>query len=99
MAKSLGATVYSENFEWDTPSITEASLERIQARIAELKPVLVTAVHCETPCGSLNNKLAEIGRAVHENDALFLVDAVSSFVGTPVLVDVRFRFSPVYDVC
>lgn len=93
MAKSLGATVYSENFDWEQPSMTEASLARIRARIAEIKPVLVTAVHCETPCGSLNTKISEIGQSAQENGALFLVDAVSSFVGTPVLVDVRFSSS------
>lgn len=92
MAKSLGAEVHAESFDWDDPTITDASLERIRTRIAEIKPVLITAVHCETPCGSLNNKLGEIGRMARENGALFLVDAVSSFVGTPVLVDVRYFF-------
>lgn len=89
MAKAVGATAYAENFEWDDPLLTEASVERIRAKIAELKPTLVTAVHCETPCGSINNRLGEIGIAAKENGALFCVDAVSSFVGMPVHVDVR----------
>lgn len=43
----------------------------------------VAAVHCETPCGTVD-PLGEIGPVVREHGALFLVDAVSSFAGQEV---------------
>lgn len=89
MAKSIGAVVYTENFAWDEPSIGEEALARIRERVSSLKPKLITAVHCETPCGSINIAVPEIGRIAKEHGALFCVDAVSSVAGLPVLVDVR----------
>lgn len=47
---------------------------------------MITAVHCETPSGTLN-PLAEIGAISREVDALFYVDFVASGGGVPVLVD------------
>jgi len=89
MAKSLGAEVHTENFDWDEPTIDEEALSRIRTRISSLKPKLITAIHCETPCGSINIVVPEIGRIAKENGSLFCVDAVSSTAGLPVLVDVR----------
>jgi aspartate aminotransferase-like enzyme len=48
---------------------------------------MVTAVHCETPSGTLN-PIAELGAAVRANGVrLFYVDAVASAAGAPVLAD------------
>jgi len=49
-------------------------------------PRLVTAVHCETPSGTLT-PVAELGDICREVDALFYVDFVSSGGGVEVLVD------------
>lgn len=90
MAQSIGAEVITEYLPWDEPNFhCDASMARIKARMAEFKPKLVTAVHCETPCGSINPALVDIGKLARENGALFLVDAVSSVSGVPILVDVR----------
>jgi aspartate aminotransferase-like enzyme len=50
------------------------------------RPKLVTAVHCETPSGTLAS-LPEIGEVCQEVDALFYVDFVSSGGGVEVRVD------------
>ncbi|MBC6417150.1 MAG: alanine--glyoxylate aminotransferase family protein, partial [Rhodospirillales bacterium] len=47
---------------------------------------VVSVVHHDTPSGTLN-PVAEIGRIVHDRDALLIVDAVSSFAGMPIHPD------------
>lgn len=49
-------------------------------------PKLVAVVHAETSTGA-ESPIAEISRVVHETDALFLVDTVTSLGGCPVEVD------------
>jgi len=44
---------------------------------------IVTAVHHDTPSGTIN-PVKEIGRVVAQHGALFLVDAVSSFAGMDI---------------
>jgi aspartate aminotransferase-like enzyme len=53
------------------------------ACIDEKRPVLVTAVHCDTPTGMLNS-LVGIGAAVHRHGGLFYVDFVASVGGCPI---------------
>ena len=50
------------------------------------RPKLITAVHCETPSGTLT-PLKELGEIARDAGALFLVDFVASGGGTPVDVD------------
>ena len=61
--------------------------ERVRDDIKKYRPKIVTAVHCETPSGTINNYLKEIGRAAHEFGALFVVDFVSSAGGCALDVD------------
>jgi aspartate aminotransferase-like enzyme len=82
MAAQLGAEVETVGFGYDgiaDPDVVRAAAERV-------RPRLITAVHCETPSGTLNplKPLGEISRAV---DALFYVDFVASAGGAPVAVD------------
>lgn len=82
MAAQLGAEVETVSFGYDgiaDPAVVEAAAKRF-------RPLLITAVHCETPSGTLNplQPLGAISRAV---DALFYVDFVASAGGTPVAVD------------
>ncbi len=82
MARSCGAEVEILDFGQDDvadPGVVRAAARRFQ-------PKLITAVHCETPSGTLN-PLADIGAIAREVDALFYVDFVASGGGTPVLVD------------
>ncbi len=60
--------------------------EEVRRAALRFRPKLITAVHCETPSGTLT-PLAEWGRIAREVDALLLVDFVSSGGGTPVEVD------------
>lgn len=58
----------------------------ISAAIAAIDthhPKLVTAVHCDTPTGLLNN-LSGLGSAVHKHGGLLYVDFVSSVGGCAI---------------
>lgn len=84
MAQSIGADVKTVGFSYDE---TINDMARIEAAIAEFKPRMITAVHCETPSGTLN-PLEELGRLKHAYRVpLFYVDAVAAAGGVPVLAD------------
>ncbi|GMF17177.1 unnamed protein product [Phytophthora lilii] len=84
MARGLGADVCVIKGDWRKTIDVDA----LCAEIRRSNPKLVTAVHCETPSGVLNN-LEGVGEAVakHTTDGLFLVDFVSSAGGAPLNVD------------
>ncbi|MFO7635241.1 MAG: aminotransferase class V-fold PLP-dependent enzyme [Caldilinea sp.] len=82
MARQIGAEVEVVNFPFD--SIVDPAPVREAA--LRFRPKLVTAVHCETPSGTLN-PLEELGRICREVDALFYVDFVASGGGVAVDVD------------
>lgn len=82
MARQIGAQVEVVGFGHD--AVVDADLVREVAQ--EFQPQLITAVHCETPSGTLN-PLDEVGTIAQEVDALFYVDAVASAGGVPVKVD------------
>ena len=84
MAQSIGADVKIVGFSYDE---TINDMARIEAAIAEFKPRMITAVHCETPSGTLN-PLEELGRLKHAYRVpLLYVDTVASAGGVPVLAD------------
>jgi alanine-glyoxylate transaminase/serine-glyoxylate transaminase/serine-pyruvate transaminase len=60
--------------------------EPVREAIRQAHPQVVCVVHAETSTG-VRQDLVEIGRAAREVDALFVVDAVTSLGGQPVLVD------------
>jgi len=82
MAMHLGAEVQTVCFGYDSI----ADPDQVRKAAHGFRPHLITAVHCETPSGTLN-PLAELGAISREVDALFYVDFVASAGGTPVLVD------------
>ena len=75
MAEMIGANVRIEKWPWNQVAL---DVERIRKVAHEFKPKLITLVHCETPSGTLNIKIKEIGAIAREVDALFYVDFVSS---------------------
>jgi aspartate aminotransferase-like enzyme len=84
MAQTIGADVKMVGFSYDE---TINDMARIEAAIAEFKPRMITAVHCETPSGTLN-PLEELGRLKHAYRVpLFYVDTVAAAGGVPVLAD------------
>ena len=84
MAQSIGADVKTVGFSYDE---TINDMARIEAAIAEFKPRMITAVHCETPSGTLN-PLEELGRLKHAYRVpLLYVDTVAGAGGVPVLAD------------
>jgi len=84
MAAAIGAEVKTVGLSYDE---TLSDLDACAAAIAEFKPKMITAVHCETPSGTLN-PLEGLGKLKDEMGVpLFYVDAVSSIGGTPVLPD------------
>ncbi len=82
MARQIGADVTVVGGEYDTIP----DMDQVIATIKDVRPRLVTAVHCETPSGTLT-PLAEIGVACHEAGALFYVDFVASGGGAEVRTD------------
>ncbi len=84
MAASLGCQVKTLTYPFNT---TLNELNDVEAAIADFKPHMITAVHCETPSGTLN-PLHGLG-ALKKKYAvpLFYVDAISSIGGAPVLMD------------
>lgn len=84
MAKSLGAVVKFYDFPYNQTICDWANIEKT---IVEFSPKLITAVHCETPSGTLN-PLEKLGAFKKRHDVpLLYVDAVASVGGTPVLAD------------
>ena len=84
MARSIGADVIRIEQPYDT---TIGNLDEIEAVLRKEKPLMITAVHCDTPSGTLNH-LEGLGRLKKDfGIPLFYVDAVASLGGTPVEVD------------
>jgi len=84
MAHSIGSDVNKIRLPFNE---TISDMSEIEAAIVQLKPKMITAVHCETPSGTLN-PIAELGRLKRRHNVpLLYVDAVASIGGTPVLSD------------
>lgn len=61
--------------------------DRAEAAIRDFRPKMVTAVHCETPSGTIN-PIDEVGEMVRRYAVpLYYVDAVASAAGAPVRTD------------
>ena len=83
MAAAIGAEVQWVEFGYDE-TIRPG---RVEEAIRAFHPKMVTAVHCETPSGTLNS-VGSVGEIVRRHNVpLYYVDAVASAAGTPVLVD------------
>ena len=84
MAASVGADVSRIQLDYNQ---TISDLAAIEKAVEDFKPKMITAVHCETPSGTLNplEGVGCIKRAY--NVPLFYVDAVASIGGTEVLTD------------
>lgn len=84
MAASFGCQVRKVSYPFNE---TVHTLERIAEAIVSFRPHMITAVHCETPSGTLN-PLEGIGQLKRRHHVpLFYVDAVASLGGTPVQMD------------
>lgn len=85
MARQLGMQVETVGFGY----AGVADPLRVRAAARRFRPHLITAVHCETPSGTLN-PLTALGEIAREVDALFYVDFVASAGGAPVNVDANY---------
>jgi aspartate aminotransferase-like enzyme len=83
MAKQIGAEVEFVEFDY-TQAATDT--EKIREAAQRFRPLLITAVHCETPTGVLN-PVDGIGKIAREVDAFFYVDFVSSGLGATLRVE------------
>jgi aspartate aminotransferase-like enzyme len=84
MAAAVGAEVRTVGLPYNE---TLSELSAVEKAIAEFKPKMITAVHCETPSGTLN-PIDGLGRLKEEMGVpLLYVDAVSSIGGAPVRPD------------
>ena len=82
MARSIG--VHAETVSAPYDSLPNP--DDVRKAALRLRPQMITAVHCETPSGTLT-PLKELGEIAREVGALFLVDFVASGGGTAVDVD------------
>ncbi|SFD71670.1 (S)-ureidoglycine-glyoxylate aminotransferase [Paenibacillus catalpae] len=82
IAERVGAEVAYIEKEWGTVFDPEEVISAIHKE----KPALVLMVHGETSTGRMQ-PLAEIGKACRELGILFVVDAVATIGGVPVLTD------------
>jgi len=86
MAEILNCRVEKLSLPYDM-TIDADFLQKIDEAIQRFQPALMTAVHCDTPSGTLN-PLAELGRIKKDRRVpLFVVDAVSSLGGAPIEQD------------
>ena len=83
MARSLGAVAEICAFPYDEVP----DPERVHEHAGVFRPDVITAVHCETPSGTITPCLAEIGSIAREFGALFVVDFVSSAGGSELFAD------------
>eukprot|EP01104_Vermistella_antarctica_P018885 TRINITY_DN717_c0_g1_i3.p1 TRINITY_DN717_c0_g1~~TRINITY_DN717_c0_g1_i3.p1 ORF type:complete len:362 (-),score=44.18 TRINITY_DN717_c0_g1_i3:111-1154(-) len=83
MARDLGGDVKEVSFSPVRGFGSDADLKTFTDAVVDFKPDLVTAVHCDTPTGLLND-LSKIGSVCHEAGALLYVDVVSSTGGANV---------------
>ncbi|MFN7034730.1 MAG: pyridoxal-phosphate-dependent aminotransferase family protein [Bellilinea sp.] len=84
MAAAIGAEVKVYGVEYDQTFQDWDAIERL---IETFRPKMITAVHCETPSGTLN-PLEKIGILKQQYEIpLFYVDAVASLGGAPVKTD------------
>ena len=82
MARAVGAEVMTVGLGYDE---TIDDLTMIEDAIRSFHPKMITAVHCETPSGTLN-PLDGLGQLKRKYQVpLFYVDAVASAGGAPVL--------------
>ena len=82
MARALGIKAETVAAEYD--SLPDP--QRVREAALSFRPHVITAVHCETPSGTLT-PLKDLGEIAREVGALFLVDFVSSGGGAPVDAD------------
>jgi aspartate aminotransferase-like enzyme len=87
MASSIGCRTEKISFPYN--STIDAGMQRIEDAVRRVEPFMITAVHCETPSGTLNplEGIGEIKKRL--GVPLLYVDAVSSLGGVPVDADAR----------
>jgi aspartate aminotransferase-like enzyme len=84
MAEAIGANVHTVGLAYNQ---TFSDWNDIERAILEFSPKMITAVHCETPSGTLN-PLEKLGQLKRKHSVpLLYVDVVASLGGAPVSVD------------
>ena len=79
----FGGEVISIDLEWGTV----VTPEEIRKAFSRNRCHALFLVHAETSTGAHQQHMKEIGQIVHQNDALFLVDTVTSLGGTEVKIE------------
>ncbi len=82
VAGRLGARVDVLEFPWGTPVVPH----EVEEKIRQESYSLIAVVHAETSTG-VRNPVAEIGRLLKGEEALYLVDTVTSLGGLDVRMD------------
>jgi aspartate aminotransferase-like enzyme len=83
IAEHIGVNVIRVDAPWGE-IVDPEDVKKVLEDHPEIKAVFAT--HCETSTGAINN-IKEIASIVRQSDAVFVADAVSSIVGTPLYMD------------
>jgi len=79
----FGGEVIPVDIEWGTV----VTPEKVKELFLKTSCQALFLVHAETSTGAHQQDMKEIGKIVHQNGALFLVDAVTSLGGTEVNIE------------
>nr|WP_319474185.1 alanine--glyoxylate aminotransferase family protein [uncultured Sphaerochaeta sp.] len=82
VASRLGSEVDAIDAPWGTP----IDPDKVREQLSKKAYKIVAIVHAETSTG-VRNPIDEVAKLVHQTDALYLVDAVTSLGGIPVPTD------------
>jgi alanine-glyoxylate transaminase/serine-glyoxylate transaminase/serine-pyruvate transaminase len=82
IVERCGAKLIRVDAPWGSP----IDPQQVEDALRTCRPKLVAIVHAETSTGVLQ-PLEEISKLTHEAGALLVVDAVTSYTGTPLKVD------------
>lgn len=83
IAQHIGVNVVRVDAPWGQ-AVDPGTVKTALDQHPEVKAVFAT--HCETSTGAIND-IEAIASVVKDYDAVFIVDAVSSIVGTPLYMD------------
>lgn len=83
VAERCGATVIAVTAPWGQPLDPD---DVAKSFATEKKVKMLAVVHAETSTGA-RQPLEKLAQIAHQHDALFVVDAVTSIAGIPILVD------------
>jgi (S)-ureidoglycine-glyoxylate aminotransferase len=83
IASRVGTRIHTVGGRWGGP----VDLDAVENTVRQVRPKVVTMVHCETSTGTAYHELQAVSRICSQYGALFMVDAVSAIGTMPFYMD------------